>query len=263
MREIWMMQPRFERRTGSTPFTLVEQPRFRAGFDFLRLRADAGEIDAELADWWEEFCWPSDARARDCSSRCARAAQAAARRARRGAGGERGAAKRGAGRAPRHGERRRARRRRGGARAGRAAKRRRGAAPAGDGGTPSRAAEADDGSRSTREPVRAYVGLGANLGDRARRAARRAARAGARCRRRALQRRSSLYRTAPIDAGGPDYINAVAELRHRARAAGPAGAAAAPSSAVHGRERPYRNAPRTLDLDLLLYGEARIDERRR
>ena len=55
MREIWMMQPRFERRSGQVPFTLVEQPRFRAGFDFLRLRADAGEIDAELAEWWEDF----------------------------------------------------------------------------------------------------------------------------------------------------------------------------------------------------------------
>jgi poly(A) polymerase len=55
MREIWMMQPRFERRTGSSVVTLVEQPRFRAGFDFLRLRADAGEIDAELATWWEDF----------------------------------------------------------------------------------------------------------------------------------------------------------------------------------------------------------------
>jgi len=55
MREIWMMQPRFERRSGNGPFTLVEQPRFRAGFDFLRLRADAGEIDSELADWWEDF----------------------------------------------------------------------------------------------------------------------------------------------------------------------------------------------------------------
>jgi poly(A) polymerase len=55
MREIWMMQPRFERRSGPTPHTLVEQPRFRAGFDFLRLRADAGEIDSELADWWEDF----------------------------------------------------------------------------------------------------------------------------------------------------------------------------------------------------------------
>jgi poly(A) polymerase len=55
MREIWLMQPRFERRTGHTVLTLVEQPRFRAGFDFLRLRADAGEIDAELATWWEAF----------------------------------------------------------------------------------------------------------------------------------------------------------------------------------------------------------------
>jgi poly(A) polymerase len=55
MREIWMMQPRFERRSGSTPFSLIEQPRFRAGFDFLRLRADAGEIAGELADWWEDF----------------------------------------------------------------------------------------------------------------------------------------------------------------------------------------------------------------
>jgi poly(A) polymerase len=42
MREIWMMQPRFEKRSGNTPFSLVEQPRFRAGFDFMRLRADAG-----------------------------------------------------------------------------------------------------------------------------------------------------------------------------------------------------------------------------
>jgi poly(A) polymerase len=55
MREIWMMQPRFERRVGSSVQTLVEQPRFRAGFDFLRLRGDAGEIDAELATWWEDF----------------------------------------------------------------------------------------------------------------------------------------------------------------------------------------------------------------
>ncbi len=55
MREIWLMQPRFERRSGSAPFTLVEQPRFRAGFDFLRLRADAGELDPELATWWERF----------------------------------------------------------------------------------------------------------------------------------------------------------------------------------------------------------------
>ena len=60
MREIWMMQPRFERRTGSGVFTLIEQPRYRAGFDFLRLRADAGEIDGALADWWEDFALGSD-----------------------------------------------------------------------------------------------------------------------------------------------------------------------------------------------------------
>jgi len=55
MREIWMMQPRFEKRTGSAPFSLVDQARFRAGFDFLRLRADAGEVPDELSTWWEEF----------------------------------------------------------------------------------------------------------------------------------------------------------------------------------------------------------------
>jgi poly(A) polymerase len=62
MREIWLMQPRFERRTGTGPFTLVEQPRFRAGFDFLRLRADAGEIEAELAQWWETFSLADEAK---------------------------------------------------------------------------------------------------------------------------------------------------------------------------------------------------------
>ena len=61
MREIWMMQPRFEKRTASTPFSLVDQPRFRAGFDFMRLRADIGEVDVVLADWWQEFSQASDA----------------------------------------------------------------------------------------------------------------------------------------------------------------------------------------------------------
>ena len=55
MREIWAMQPRFERRVGSSPYSLLEQPRFRAGFDFLRLRAQTGEVDTELAEWWEKF----------------------------------------------------------------------------------------------------------------------------------------------------------------------------------------------------------------
>ena len=60
MREIWMMQPRFERRTGASVATLVEQPRFRAGFDFLRLRGDAGEASGELANWWEDFSLAGD-----------------------------------------------------------------------------------------------------------------------------------------------------------------------------------------------------------
>jgi poly(A) polymerase len=60
MREIWTMQPRFEKRVGRTPFGLVELPRFRAGFDFMRLRADAGEIDEVLADWWQEFSTADD-----------------------------------------------------------------------------------------------------------------------------------------------------------------------------------------------------------
>ncbi len=55
MREIWLLQPRFEKRTGSAPFGLLDQPRFRAGFDFMRLRADTGEVDEALVDWWQEF----------------------------------------------------------------------------------------------------------------------------------------------------------------------------------------------------------------
>ena len=60
MREIWLMQTRFERRQGNSVATLIEQPRFRAGFDFLRLRGDAGEIEAELANWWEDFSLADD-----------------------------------------------------------------------------------------------------------------------------------------------------------------------------------------------------------
>ncbi len=60
MREIWLMQPRFDKRTGKAPFGLVEQPRFRASFDFLRLRAETGEIDVTLADWWQTFSQGDD-----------------------------------------------------------------------------------------------------------------------------------------------------------------------------------------------------------
>jgi poly(A) polymerase len=60
MREIWLMQPRFDKRVGSAPFGLAEQPRFRAAFDFMRLRAENGELDIVLSDWWEEFSMADD-----------------------------------------------------------------------------------------------------------------------------------------------------------------------------------------------------------
>ncbi len=60
MREIWLMQPRFDRRTPSGAHGLAGQLRFRAGYDFLRLRADTGEVSVELADWWEDFHLGSD-----------------------------------------------------------------------------------------------------------------------------------------------------------------------------------------------------------
>jgi 2-amino-4-hydroxy-6-hydroxymethyldihydropteridine diphosphokinase len=108
-----------------------------------------------------------------------------------------------------------------------------------------------------RAPVLACVGLGANLGD-ARAtltwALRRLGQAPIGCER----NRSSVYRSAPIDAGGPDYLNAVVAIETPLTA---------PElltelltlEAEAGRERPYRNAPRTLDLDLLLYGTASIE----
>ncbi|HUR89016.1 MAG TPA: 2-amino-4-hydroxy-6-hydroxymethyldihydropteridine diphosphokinase [Ramlibacter sp.] len=111
-----------------------------------------------------------------------------------------------------------------------------------------------------REPVTAYVGLGANLGDPA--AAVRSAidRIGQLPRTRVI-RASSLYPTKPHEASGPDFINAVAQLETRLDAM----ELLAQLQAIEndfGRERPYRNAPRTLDLDLLLYGSARIDSAR-
>ncbi|MCE2657414.1 MAG: polynucleotide adenylyltransferase PcnB [Rubrivivax sp.] len=60
MREIWQMQPRFERRSPASALGVVEQPRFRAGYDFLRLRGDVGEVPAELPDWWEDLSLGSD-----------------------------------------------------------------------------------------------------------------------------------------------------------------------------------------------------------
>ena len=55
MRDIWAMQPRFERRAGKSPYKLLEHTRLRAGYDFLLLRCASGEVDGELGDWWTEF----------------------------------------------------------------------------------------------------------------------------------------------------------------------------------------------------------------
>lgn len=55
IKDIWSLQPRFEQRAGKRPYAMLEQPRFRAGYDFLLLRAESGEIDRELADWWTRF----------------------------------------------------------------------------------------------------------------------------------------------------------------------------------------------------------------
>ena len=55
IKDIWALQPRFEQRTGKRPYGLLEQPRFRAGYDFLLLRAESGEVEQEIADWWSAF----------------------------------------------------------------------------------------------------------------------------------------------------------------------------------------------------------------
>ena len=111
-----------------------------------------------------------------------------------------------------------------------------------------------------REPVTAYVGLGANLGH-ARQAVLDAIEAIAALPHTAVTRRSSLYRSAPVDAGGPDYVNAVIEVLT---------ALSAPELLAQlqrieleaGRTRSHKNAPRTLDLDLLLFGSASIESAR-
>lgn len=108
-----------------------------------------------------------------------------------------------------------------------------------------------------RDPVTAYIALGANLGD-----APAAVRAALQALDALPQTRvlacSSLYRTAPVDAQGPDFINAVAAVATRLKA--PALLQSLQQLELSaGRERPFPNAPRTLDLDLLVYGDARID----
>ena len=55
MKELWIMQPRFEQRAGQRPYRLLEQPRFRAAYDFLLLRCESGEVEKSLGDWWTSF----------------------------------------------------------------------------------------------------------------------------------------------------------------------------------------------------------------
>ena len=102
-----------------------------------------------------------------------------------------------------------------------------------------------------------FIALGANLGD-AMQTLREAVAAVGRLPHTRVLKASSLYRTAPVDSSGPDYLNAVLQLQ-TALPAPVLLQALQEIEAAAGRERPYRNAPRTLDLDILLYGSGQID----
>ena len=108
----------------------------------------------------------------------------------------------------------------------------------------------------TRGVITAFIGLGANLGHAAQ-TIRDAVQAVGRLPATHVVRCSSLYQTAPHEAAGPDYINAVIEISTRLTAPDLLTALLQLERSA-GRERPYPNAPRTLDLDLLLYGNAQI-----
>ena len=116
------------------------------------------------------------------------------------------------------------------------------------------------GGGSTRAPVMALVAVGANLGD-ARRAVTAAIEALDRLPHSRCIRVSALYRTAPFQAQGPDFINAVVQLETALTAPDLLTALQALETAA-GRERPYPNAPRTLDLDVVMYGEASVSSPR-
>jgi poly(A) polymerase len=87
MREVWMMQTRFERRTPASCASLLEQARYRAGYDFLRLRADAGEVEVALADWWAAYAGADDERRAEMLEEVRRSSAGAPRRVRGGGGG--------------------------------------------------------------------------------------------------------------------------------------------------------------------------------
>jgi poly(A) polymerase len=62
IKDIWALQPRFEQRSGKRPYGVLQQPRFKAGYDFLLLRVESGEVEREVGDWWTEFLDASDER---------------------------------------------------------------------------------------------------------------------------------------------------------------------------------------------------------
>ncbi|SEA68579.1 2-amino-4-hydroxy-6-hydroxymethyldihydropteridine diphosphokinase [Paraburkholderia sartisoli] len=104
----------------------------------------------------------------------------------------------------------------------------------------------------------AYLGLGANLGD-ARQTLKDAVVCLAQQHTIAVLAKSSMYRTAPIDAGGDDYFNCVVKI-DTTLPVRPLLALCHTIEHHFGRERPFRNAPRTLDLDILLFGDHCMDE---
>lgn len=104
--------------------------------------------------------------------------------------------------------------------------------------------------------VTAYIGMGANLGDAAA-SVRSALNELDKLPQTSLRARSSLFRTAPIDADGDDYVNAVAGI-DTSLSADELLMHLQSLEQQHGRERPFANAPRTLDLDILLYGDKQI-----
>ena len=104
--------------------------------------------------------------------------------------------------------------------------------------------------------VTAYIGLGANLGNAAS-SVRQAVDLLAQLPSTTLRACSSLYRSAPIDATGDDFVNAAAQLDTRLNAHTLLTELQRIESRF-GRERPFRNAPRTLDLDLLVFGAETI-----
>ena len=87
MREIWALQARFDQTKGKRPARLLSHPRFRAAYDFLLLRAAAGEVDQALADWWTDYqagrSVPSDRHADDQEQSRSRGSRRGPRRRRK------------------------------------------------------------------------------------------------------------------------------------------------------------------------------------